>query len=372
MKIVVAMDSFKGTLSAADACKITTKAIKSVLPSATIIEKPLADGGEGTIETILSTCRGRYITHKVMGPLSDMQVDADFGWLEKERIAVVEMAKASGMTLLSEEELNPLLTTTFGTGQLIKAAMEMKPKKLLLAVGGSATVDGGVGAAMALGWKFLDSNGNSVGLGGSYLKEITRIIKPEELDICDIDVLCDVTNPLIGPNGAAYVYAPQKGADSLAVELLENSMRNLCEVVKKDLSTDINIPGAGAAGGLAAGAHAFMAAKLVSGIDEVMELIELPKSVQQCDCVITGEGCFDSQSLDGKVISGITKVAGRFEKKVYVIAGKVNLGKDRYYEHGIEEAVAISDGVDTDYTMQNAEILLEKSAIELARTHLAS
>jgi glycerate kinase len=370
--IVIAPDSFKGSLSAAEVCAIIAEQLKEMIPSAQIISKPMADGGEGTVEAILSSLNGRYISRRVMGPLPDMQVDAGFGWLEKSRVAIVEMAKASGLPLLKKHQLSPLLTTTYGTGQLVEYALEMKPARLLLAVGGSATVDGGVGAAMALGWKFLDSAGNSIGLGGRCLKDIVQIVRPERLSICPVDVLCDVANPLLGPTGAVRVFAPQKGADSSGVELLENGMENLHRAVQKHLSIDINLPGAGAAGGLAAGAHAFMSAKLVSGIDRVMEMLEMSESLERCSCVITGEGRFDKQSLGGKVISGIAKVAGRFNKKIYVIAGKVELEKQEYRQYGIEKALSISEGFDTDYAIRNAKALLRKSVAGLVESELSA
>jgi len=259
MKVVIATDSFKGTLTAYEACQIIADAISESVPDIQLVIKPMADGGEGTAEAMIKAANGRWVPQTVMGPLPDMQVEAGFAWFDDDRTALVEMASASGLELLSTDQMNPLKTTTYGTGQLIKAALEYGARKILLAVGGSATVDGGIGAAIALGWKFLDYHDNSVPLGGAGLEKITKIVRPEKLGLVPVEVLCDVDNPLCGEQGAAKVYAPQKGATPEMVEQLEKGLAHLAELVRKQLQRDINVPDAGAAGGLAAGAMAFMA-----------------------------------------------------------------------------------------------------------------
>jgi glycerate 2-kinase len=367
MKIIVAMDSFKGSLSSVVACDIVARAIVAKKPGVDIVVKPLADGGEGTAKVLMDALGGQWISKKVVGALPDMEVEAGFAWFENEKMALVEMALASGLELLSENQKNPLETTTYGTGELIKAAIEYGAQKILLAVGGSATVDGGVGGAMALGWRFLDSNGESIPLGGIGLTQICNIIKPDGLDLPEVEVLCDVNNPLCGELGAASIYGPQKGATPQMVEELENGMKNLAEMVKKKLNCDIDTPGAGAAGGLAGGAVAFMDAKLVSGIETVMQHINISKEIETADWIITGEGCFDSQSLHGKVVSGIAKLAGRSRARVAVLAGDVKLTRQEYSKEGISEAIgAKTTDMMLEYALSNSEKLLTDAASRLA------
>lgn len=270
-----------------------------------------------------------------------MEVNAGLAILESSGKIVIEMASASGITLITNNQLNPLETTTYGTGQLIKKAATKNPGEILLAIGGSATVDMGIGAAMAMGWRFEDCKGKSIGHGGKELKRICNIIPPNELPSCKITVLSDVENPLYGPQGAAKIFAPQKGADPQQVEILEEGMIHLAELVKKQLGCDIaNVPGAGAAGGLGAGAVAFLNAEIVSGIEKVINEIKinLEKAMIDADWVITGEGKFDEQSTKGKVISGILKTAKKTNTKVAVIAGQVQIPPEKYSKLGITEA----------------------------------
>ncbi|MCD6395362.1 MAG: glycerate kinase, partial [Planctomycetes bacterium] len=268
MKIVVAMDSFKESLSAETACDIVAGAIVSVRREVEVVVKPMADGGEGTARALIRACGGEWIAARVMGPLSDMEVEAGFAWFDADKTALVEMATASGLELLRAQQRNPLLTTTYGTGQLIAAAIEYGARKVYLAVGGSATVDGAVGAAGALGWTFLDDEGKELPLGGGQLGRLRKIIPPRQATGIPVEVLCDVDNPLCGRRGAARVYAPQKGATPEMAEQLEAGLLNLAAVVREQLSCDIqDTPGAGAAGGLAGGAVAFMDARLISGVE---------------------------------------------------------------------------------------------------------
>ena len=346
MKIVIAMDSFKGSLKAYEACVIIADVIVDILSDVSIVIKPMADGGEGTARAMIEAADGTWIAQIAMGPLRQMRVEAGFAWF-KDGTSLVEMAAASGLELLKPDKYNPLKTTTYGTGQLIKAAVEHGARKILLAVGGSATVDGGVGAAMALGWRFLDYKKNPVPLGGGGLEKIARIIRPEPSLLLNhdgkpvaVEVLSDVDNPLCGEHGAAAIYGPQKGATLQMVKLLENGLAHLAKLFREQLDKDIeNIPGAGAAGGLAAGAVAFMDAAIVSGIETVMARSNLRAEIESADWVITGEGSFDRQSLSGKVVSGILKMAQQTKTRVAVIAGQINITQSEYNKLGITAAI---------------------------------
>ncbi len=366
MKIVIATDSFKETLKSYEACQIIAESIAQCLPDAHIVIKPMADGGEGTAEAMIKAANGQWIRRIVMGPLSDMQVEAGFAWFDRDKTALVEMASASGLELLSREQMNPLKTTTYGTGQLIKAALEYGASEILLTVGGSATVDGGVGAATALGWNFLDGNADPIPLGGTNLVKIAEIVKPEGLILPPIQVLCDVDNPLCGPDGAAIVYGPQKGANVQMVERLEEGLLHLAALVRKYLDRDISeIPGAGAAGGLAAGAVAFMNGMIVSGIETVIDRSNLSEELESADWIITGEGTFDHQSLRGKVVSGIAKMASKSNTRIGVIAGQVSVPKNEYRRLGIIAAIPCrKNKMSFDYAIKNCRPLLGAAARE--------
>ena len=307
-----------------------------------------------------------------MGPLPEMKVDAGFAWLPDNRTAVVEMASASGIQLLEPEQLNPLNTTTFGTGQLIEAALDYGAERILLGVGGSATVDGGVGAAMALGWQFLTDAGMQVPLGAGSLALVRQIVPPATGVEIPVDVLCDVDNPLCGAHGAARVYGPQKGATAQMVETLDFALAHLAALASSQLGVNIrDLPGAGAAGGLAGGAVAFMEARLVSGIETVMTQSGLRSEVSDADWVITGEGCFDPQSMRGKVVSGVARVARQGGARVAVIAGQVVLAPSVYQEAGIEAAWAcMQPGMDLPFAMEHGRELLADAAARFAAQHL--
>ena len=378
MKIVVAMDSFKGTLKAHEACMLVSDVIQDVLSDVTVVTKPMADGGEGTARAMIEAADGLWIPHIAMGPLREMHIEAGFAWFP-DATALVEMATVSGLELLKPEQYNPLKTTTYGTGQLIKAAVQHGARKILLAVGGSATVDGGLGAAMALGWKFLDYKKNPVHLGGGGIDKIAKIIKPEPSLLLSrdgkpvvVEVLCDVDNPLCGEHGAAEVYAPQKGATLQMVKLLENGLAHLTKLVREQLGKDIeNIPGAGAAGGLAAGAVAFMDASIVSGIETVMARSNLREELESADWVITGEGSFDRQSLSGKVISGILKMARQTDTRVAVLAGQVNIPESEYRKIGISAAIAAKpDDMPLDEALRDSRTLLASATKRFANQYL--
>ena len=374
MKIVITMDSFKGSLSSSQACRIVAQSLQSKCACADleIVQKLIADGGEGTAEAMLAAKNGTWITQRVTGPLSDMETEAGFVWFEKDKMALVEMAAASGLPLLRPDQYNPLKTSTFGTGQLIDAATRKGAQHILLAVGGSATVDGGTGAAAAIGWRFLDQNSQLIQTSGGNLQKIKKIIPPAEIaETPEINVLCDVENPLLGPDGAAKIFGPQKGATPEMVVQLENGLRNLADVVQNQLAINIDIPRAGAAGGLAAGAVAFMNAKLVSGIDTLIECTELAKDIRDADWIITGEGSFDSQSLNGKVISGILKTAGKSKAKIVVLPGISNLSEQQYKSVGITDVIsARKEGMSLNEAITHAEKFLAEAAREFAEKYL--
>ncbi len=372
MKIVIATDSFKGTLTANQACEIIAESIADYASDIELVLKPVADGGEGTAQTMIKAANGQWVEQEVTGPLPQMKVKAGFAWFEQDRTALVEMASASGLELLSKEQMNPQQTTTYGTGQLIKAAIRNKPQKILLAVGGSATVDGGIGAAAALGWEFLDQNGKRIIYGGGDLKRIKKITRPEKLDLPQVEVLCDVDNPLCGGHGAARIYGPQKGATAEMVEELEIGLKHLSQIVRDQLGCEIDdVPGAGAAGGLAAGAIAFMDAKLVSGIETIIEQTGLYHEIESADWVITGEGRFDDQSMRGKVVSGVCQAALESKAKVAVLAGSVRVSEDEYRKLGISTAIScLKDGMTVEYACENCRELLGKAAREFAKNFL--
>ncbi len=329
MKIVVALDKFKGSLSAQRACELVRDAIREVRPEAEIILQPMADGGDGTAAVIHVARGGEWVHRHVTGPLSGV-VAARYLWMSAPQLAVIEMASASGLVLMPVENRQPLLTTTYGTGELIRDAIARDARHVWLGVGGSATVDGGVGAAMAMGWKFLDRAGNPVGFGGGELPKIARIVAPDSSLTPPLssllEVLCDVDTPLIGSQGAAHLFAPQKGATPAMVAQLEAGLAHLADLVHEQLGRDCaTLPGAGAAGGLGFGAAAFLNAGLVSGADKIMEITGLEAALAGADWVITGEGCFDEQSTRGKVVAGILRRARQHSVKVALLAGRITV-----------------------------------------------
>ncbi|MFI4911967.1 MAG: glycerate kinase [Sedimentisphaeraceae bacterium JB056] len=371
MKIAVLMDSFKGTLSSIEACNAVSEGIRDIICDAEILSVPIADGGEGSIEAIACSLDCRSVDVEVTGPFSDRKVNACFLWLPSTRVAVVEMAKTAGLPLLAENELDPLKATTYGVGELIRAACDLNPSKILLAVGGSCTVDGGIGAAAALGWKFLDSDGRELVYGGAMLDRIVSIVKPEPFLLPPVEVLCDVDNPLLGEKGAARIFGPQKGADEASVELLEKGMSNLAEIVKAKLGMDINVLGAGASGGLAGGAIAFMNASLVSGIDTIADLSNVDKMILDSDIVVTGEGRFDMQSLDGKVVSGIAKRAKKHSKPLYVLAGSLEVPKSKLTRYAITDAIGcVDDEFGIDEVLNFPKQHLKRIASKLASRYM--
>lgn len=355
MKIVLAFDSFKGSLSAERLCQIACEEIACVDPSIEVIGCPMADGGEGTAEAMLMSRHGEWIPRVVTGPLNDQKVEAGFAWFPEDKTALVEMACASGLPLVPLARRNPMETTTFGTGELIRAAMERGAEKILLAVGGSATTDGGIGAAAALGWHFLDADKNPVSLSGKGLASISEMYLDADINMPPVEVLCDVTNPLCGLKGAAAVYGPQKGATPEMVAQLDAGLKHLAERVGGNLADE---PGAGAAGGLAFGALAFMNAKLVPGIETMMQAGGLLEALAGSDWVITGEGRLDSQSVQGKVISGVAGAAVQAGVRVAAVAGSIQLSEDELQDADISQSASLMQGgMTVEYAMTHTERL---------------
>jgi glycerate kinase len=363
-KCMVAFDSFKGSLSAVDACAVVAQELRSARAGAVITECPLADGGEGTVGALLSgLAGGMWCDCRVNGPLAEMMVDAGYAWFPEERMAALEMASAAGLPLLRPEQYNPMKTTTLGVGELIGRAVERGAQTILLGVGGSATMDCGIGAASALGWQFQDREGHSVRYGAEALLRVERIVPPAESLPCRVQVLCDVTNPLTGPRGAARVYGPQKGAAPDMIEKIESGMQRFAEQIRRQTGIEVQeLAGAGAAGGLAAGAVAFMQGELVSGIQRVMRAVRFEERCADADWIITGEGRLDDQSVQGKVLSGVLDVARRTGAKVAVIAGEVTLDQQGLQKAGITCAVALrKPGMTVAYAMEHSPQLLREA-----------
>lgn len=362
MKIVIACDSFKGSLTAPEAGAVIAAEVRAAVPGCTVVCVPLADGGEGTMDALLTARQGRRIAcFGVCGPLPEMRLTAAYGWVPDSRLAIVESAAACGLPLLLPAQRNPLQTTTRGVGELLRAAVAQGARELLLTLGGSATVDGGTGAARALGWRFLDPAGNDVPEGGGGLALIGRIVPPASPPgLPLVRALCDVRNPLCGPQGAARVFGPQKGATPAMVEALDAGLRHLAAVLRDTTGTDIlDLPGAGAAGGLGGGAVAFFGACLTPGFTAVAEACRFGEALRGADWVITGEGCFDRQSLQGKVVSGVRDVAGGGGARVAVLAGRVRLSPEEWRRAGFAVAIeAAPENLGEDEALAQARPLL--------------
>lgn len=346
MKIVIAPDSFKGSMTAKEVA-VALSAGLSRVGDWELCCIPVADGGEGTVQALVDATGGEMLQARVTGPLAE-PVQATFGLMGDGETCVIEMAEASGLTLVSPERRNPLLTTTYGTGELIRAGLLRGCRKFIIGIGGSATNDGGMGMAQALGVHFLDKAGCELGFGGGELRRLARI----ELDGMLADaksasfrVACDVTNPLAGPEGAAAVYGPQKGATPEMVQVLDQGLRNLAEVVSRDLGVEIGTrPGAGAAGGLGGGLMAFLGAELHPGVQIVLDAVKFKEQLRGADLVITGEGRIDGQTIYGKTPIGVARMAKELALPVIGIAGSLGEGAKAVHNHGIDALFAIVKG----------------------------
>ena len=371
MKIVIAPDSFKGSLTALQVSDAVEEGFKRIFPDAQIEKVPMADGGEGTVQSLVDATGGQLLTESVTDPLGG-KVKANYGILGDGLTAVIEMAAASGLPLVPLDKRNPMLTTTYGTGELIKAALERGCRKFIIGIGGSATTDGGAGVAQALCVKLLDASGEDIAFGGiglSNLAEIDMSTIDERIAETETVVACDVDNPLTGPRGAAHVYSPQKGATSEQVELLDKYLGHFADIVKRDLGKDVKeTPGAGAAGGLGAGLMAFLNAELRSGIDIVIEASKLRERMKGVDLVITGEGQLDEQTAYGKTPTGVSRVAEEMGIPVLAIAGGIKSGAETSYEEGIDAMMSIAPGpISLEEAIERSSELIADTAERAAR-----
>lgn len=369
--IVLAPDSFKESMTAKEVCVAMERGIKKVNSNIQCIHVPMADGGEGTMQSLVDATGGEVYSLEVVGPLEN-KVKAEYGILGNGEIGVLEMASASGIHLVSLEERNPLITTTYGTGELIKACLDRGVKKLLIGIGGSATNDGGVGVIQALGGRLLDKEGNELGFGGGELEKLDRIDLTNfdrRLKDVVIEVACDVSNPLCGENGASYIFGPQKGASVEMIKILDNNLKHYAKVIKEQFGKDVlEIAGAGAAGGLGAGLMVFLNGNLKKGIEIVIEYSGLEKKVKNCDMVWTGEGSIDFQTQYGKTPLGVATVAKKYNKPVVALAGRVGDDIDILYEKGIDSIFGIMRGVTTiDEALKNGKENIERTSENIAR-----
>ena len=371
MKIILAPDSFKGTFSSLEVIRYLEEAAKRHLSPLEIVRIPIADGGEGTVDCLVTAAKGEYKTIGVMGPLSQMRVKAKYG-LINERTAVIEMAQASGLPLLKDEEKDPLNTTTYGTGEIIKAALDEGIRDFIIGIGGSATNDGGIGAAQALGVKFLDENGCQVGFGGKELGKIRRIVLDDidpRIKESSFTVICDVSNPLTGPDGTTAVYGPQKGVDSTSFDILESGMKNYEALIKETIGIDMSrIPGSGAAGGLGAALVAFFDAELKPGIDTILDFVGFEELLDGADLVVTGEGRIDGQSVYGKVPVGIGKRCMAKDVKVIAIVGGIGPEIEKVYDYGIYSIMpTVNSPMSLEEALSRSEELLKDAADRMFR-----
>lgn len=368
MKLVMALDSFKGSISSADAARAIEKGFRKIMDrdDLTIIVKPIADGGEGTLDAIVPPS-GR-ISAEVSGPLFE-RINAEYGQLDG--VAVIEMASAAGLTLLDEKDRNAGITTTYGVGELICDALNKGFNKIMLTVGGSATNDGGCGMLAALGAAFKDVDGNTFIPTGDTLSQIADIdisCVTDKLFNCDITIATDVKNPLLGESGATYVYGRQKGLSDSQLESVEAGMRNYAEIISRISGKELfSVAGAGAGGGIAVPLLAFTDAKISSGIDTVLDVVDFDKAIADADAVVTGEGRIDVQSLYGKAISGVVKRAVKRGIPVYCFVGCVGDDADAIKRMGISEIYSISELAESaEDSMKNAALYLEARGKELA------
>jgi len=346
MKIVVAPDSFKGSLTAVEVADAIEQGVREIFPEAEIIKIPMADGGDGTVQCLVNATGGEILKEKVTGPLGD-EVLASYGILGDKKTAVIEMAEASGLTLVPENKRNPLITTTYGTGQLIKIALDQGCRKMIIGIGGSATNDGGAGMVQALGVKLLDKDEEELGFGGGELKKVFRIdtkYLDNRLSETKVIVASDVSNPLCGPKGASWIYGPQKGATPEIIKELDKSLAHFAEIIKRDLNKDVkDVPGAGAAGGLGASLMAFLDAELRPGIEIIIEIVKLEQAIKGADLVITGEGKIDSQTIYGKAPIGVARIAKKYNIPVIAVAAIISADADIVHQYGIDTLIKISE-----------------------------
>ena len=343
-KVVLIPDSFKGTVSSTELCGIMKRQIQEHFPNCEVVSIPVADGGEGSVDAFLTALGGNKITVTVENPYFE-PMEAFYGIIDNGSCAVIEMAACAGLPLV-ENRKNPLLTTTYGVGKLIVHAAQSGVKKIIVGLGGSATNDAGCGAAAAAGIKFYNKNGESFIPTGGSLKDVAKIDTKDlhpSLNGVEIITMCDIDNPMYGKSGAAYVFAPQKGADAAMVESLDAGLLHLCEVIDKCIGTDLSqIPGGGAAGAMGAGMVAFFSSRLQMGIETVLDTVNFDSLITDTDVIITGEGKLDTQSLRGKVVIGVARRAKAQSKPVIAIVGGADYGIDDAYDMGLTAVFPIN------------------------------
>ncbi|OBU28640.1 glycerate kinase [Photobacterium kishitanii] len=370
MKIIIAPDSYKESLTAMEVATAIEAGFRQVMPNAEYIKLPMADGGEGTVQSLIDASNGTIIHHPVTGPLGE-QVQGFFGIMGDGKTAVIEMAAASGLHLVSPEQRNPMLTTSYGTGELILAALEQGVEHIIVGIGGSATNDGGIGMAQALGVQLLDNNGQSLGFGGQALAQLATIdishIDPR-LATIKLEVACDVDNPLCGAKGASAVFGPQKGATPAMVTELDQNLAHYAAIIERDLAIDVkHMAGAGAAGGMGAALLGLFKAQLRSGIEIVIDAVNLDAIVKDADLVITGEGRIDSQTIHGKTPIGVARAAKKFNKPVIGIAGCLSQDCGVVYEHGIDAVFSVVPAaISLEQAFKDAALNVELTARNVA------
>ena len=346
-KYVVAPDSFKESMTAKEVCDAMERGIKQANPAVEVVKVPMADGGEGTVDSLVDATHGQRVIVEVTGPLGN-KISAYYGILGNGTTAVIEMAKASGLEIVEKKKRNPMITTTFGTGELIRGALDHDVKEIIIGLGGSSTNDGGSGMAQALGAKLLDQNNHQISFGGGNLDKLDRIdISNLDSRLQDVKIILasDITNPLIGKDGASRVFGPQKGATPEMVEKLENNLQHYAKIIKRNLNKDVaSVSGAGAAGGLGAGLMAFTTCEMRRGVDLAIEVTKLEEKIRDADYVFTGEGGTDFQTKFGKTPYGVAKLGKKYHKPVISLAGYLGEGIDSLYGEGFTAIFGIIPG----------------------------
>lgn len=343
MNILIAPDSFKGSLSSQAACNCIQQAIQAEIPHAQTALCPMADGGEGSAKLLTEHLHGNHITQTVCGPMPNQRVKTSFGWVESSKLAIIDMASASGLTLVSPNEFNPMLASSIGTGELIQAAINHGAKQIWLGIGGSATMDLGFGAMQALGFNLLDDQQHALPYGAQAIQTL-KIIEQPPLPLPPITLLCDVTNPLLGDNGAARIFGAQKGANADNITSLETGYQHFDQWWKKHSHVSVaHTAMGGSGGGIAIGLHCIANATMTSGIEWIAQQLDLSNRIKQTDLIISGEGCLDSQSLDGKVVSGIAKLCRLHNKPLWIFSGSIQLDKTTQNQLGVTQSFSIAD-----------------------------
>lgn len=371
MKFVLAPDSFKESMTAREAGLAMERGIKKIFPEAICTLIPMADGGEGTVQSLIDAMNGELVYTRVTNPLGRL-IEAPYGFIEDKKMAIIEMASASGIQLIRPEERNPLVTTSYGTGEVIKDALDRGAKRFIIGLGGSATNDGGAGLLQALGARFLDKNGLELAYGGGALKELHHIdLSHFDKRITDayFEIASDVTNPLIGEKGASRIFGPQKGATEVMAAQLDEALAHYAAIVKETTGKDVAMTeGAGAAGGLGAAFLAFFPSNMQRGVDIVLKLTEFADKLEGADYVFTGEGSIDGQTVFGKTPYGVAKAAQARNIPVIGFAGRVEREAEVLYQHGFQAIFCILSGVtDIESALKNGAANLESTAETVCR-----